>query len=380
MNKYVKRYLARATRGTWGKKRAIIREELTAHIQERVETHRVGGLSEADAVEKVLGELGSPHEVSAGMTRLHSMPTLLGSSFLFTAALVLSMILLSESIAQVLTPLPHRPVPACFDAGSVIDFRDECFTQEIYVNVNNLADTLEAQGVTATVDEGALSLSFPQGESTKFTYAEGTAYGENGYALDDVYQPTNEYASIWTIINRTVESTDLPITVSGWNNPTVTLGDAEFILGDEDTPVSGQAFYNSYLLSIAFGSSPSELTKSPVSPLFTMRNSGIWMVNENTYEGAPQNALTVGEGVYALLMQDVGEPSEPSDKGDAHFWIEVAEADSRGVVQFHRAPENFAVNFEGADVAVLIRLTGELNEAGDGFGYEIIPPDQITVE
>lgn len=53
------RYLTAATRGLRGRRRREIREELEAHLCERVLAHRIGGMTEAEAVERVLAELGS---------------------------------------------------------------------------------------------------------------------------------------------------------------------------------------------------------------------------------------------------------------------------------------------------------------------------------
>ena len=116
MNNDIQRYLNRASRGTWGRKRAEIKEELAAHIETRVNVHRSFGASEERAVEKTLRELGQPSHVSAGMTRLHSTPTILGSSLLFISALALSITILSGTVAQVLIPLPHLPTTCLFRA------------------------------------------------------------------------------------------------------------------------------------------------------------------------------------------------------------------------------------------------------------------------
>ncbi len=96
----VETYLRRATRGLWGKKRLEVREELEAHLQERVMAYRIGGLGETDAVKKALAELGKPQEVSLGMARLYTFPTLLGSGAALAVACVLVTALLPQGVAQ----------------------------------------------------------------------------------------------------------------------------------------------------------------------------------------------------------------------------------------------------------------------------------------
>ena len=76
----IESYLRSATRGLWGRERSTVREELEAHIQARVAAYCLGGLGEAEAVERTLIELGHPKEVNADMTRLYTLPTQLGAA------------------------------------------------------------------------------------------------------------------------------------------------------------------------------------------------------------------------------------------------------------------------------------------------------------
>ena len=70
----VERYLSRATRGLWGRRRREVREELQAHVEERTLVHRIGGMDEQGALERALAELGDPSTVQKGMLRLHALP------------------------------------------------------------------------------------------------------------------------------------------------------------------------------------------------------------------------------------------------------------------------------------------------------------------
>ena len=103
--KEVEQYLKSATRGLWGRKRQEVREELEAHIQERVVAYRIAGLDEEDATERTLRELGHPREVSAGMAKIYTLPTLFETSLLAAAACVLAASLSSSSLAQSVTGL-----------------------------------------------------------------------------------------------------------------------------------------------------------------------------------------------------------------------------------------------------------------------------------
>jgi biotin synthase-related radical SAM superfamily protein len=82
-NKRIEGYLKKSTRGLWGRKCAEVREELSVHIEGRVNAHLIAGLSESEAVEKTLVELGRPANVSNGMARVYTLPTMASSGVMF---------------------------------------------------------------------------------------------------------------------------------------------------------------------------------------------------------------------------------------------------------------------------------------------------------
>ena len=66
--KPLERYLNRATRGTCGKTRVLIRNELEANIRLRATELQLLGINEETAILKALEEMGAPNFVSTGMT------------------------------------------------------------------------------------------------------------------------------------------------------------------------------------------------------------------------------------------------------------------------------------------------------------------------
>lgn len=76
----VKRYLDRSTRGLWGRGRAVVREELAAHIEGRVAASLLEGMSEADAVDAALCDLGEAGRVNSGMAEIYATPVVLGAA------------------------------------------------------------------------------------------------------------------------------------------------------------------------------------------------------------------------------------------------------------------------------------------------------------
>ncbi len=165
-------YLRQATRGLWGRKQREVKEELEGHLHERVMAHRIAGLRETDAVERALVELGSPQEVNAGMTRLYTLPTVVGSGAALAALSVLVVALLPNGAAQALPGTPYFPSAECveaLDAGADGFLSGNCIETDdaLWLDQQALKRVLEPQGVTFSEtsapgsDEGILVLTFP---------------------------------------------------------------------------------------------------------------------------------------------------------------------------------------------------------------------------
>jgi hypothetical protein len=75
----LEKYLNNATRGLFGKQKLEVREELEAHVLERVRKHELSGLPREAAILKTLEELGNARAINQKMTEVHTMPTLLKS-------------------------------------------------------------------------------------------------------------------------------------------------------------------------------------------------------------------------------------------------------------------------------------------------------------
>jgi hypothetical protein len=68
----LEKYLNNATRGLWGKRKLEVREELEAHVLERVRKHEFLGLTREEAISKSLSELGSAQVIRLGLQRTYS--------------------------------------------------------------------------------------------------------------------------------------------------------------------------------------------------------------------------------------------------------------------------------------------------------------------
>jgi hypothetical protein len=109
----VETYLRQATRGLWGQKRREVREELAVHLSERTTAHRIAGLSEREAEERALRELGAPQMVSTGMAQIYTLPTVMGSSLALLALCLVVVALWPRGVAQTLTGTSYFPSLEC---------------------------------------------------------------------------------------------------------------------------------------------------------------------------------------------------------------------------------------------------------------------------
>lgn len=107
----LRRYLARATRGLWGQRRALVRSELEGHVRARVHDLRLLGLSEEKALSRALDELGAPALVSRGMARLYTLPRV--TPLLFAGLLFASAISLSQRPVAEMEVLRVGSLPRC---------------------------------------------------------------------------------------------------------------------------------------------------------------------------------------------------------------------------------------------------------------------------
>ena len=397
--KEVERYLNRATRGLWGRKRREVREELEIHLSERVTAHRIAGLSEADAVERALVEMGEPREVSAGMTRLYTLPTLFETSLLAAAACVLVVTLSSSSLAQSVEGLFYYPSEACvqdIESGEVrtgalgeSDASDACMMDDsLWLSVESLERAFEPQDVDVYQDR-FLTFDFPKADQV-FLASDAS---DTQYFIDGEEFPLaqSSYISLWKLLEAATRSRNINVDVTGWDNPTIKFNSASLQIGTEMQPVRGEDFYGAYLSWL--------LTDSLVYP-FT-DSSYMYMVNMYGEQGAstPEYASlhtlqieTTSEGsasnVYGVVViLDSAGPLVRDTYADAlddapgmAFLTDIARTNQKGQIDVHlptggvQFVETLSTNPEPG-TAVLVRLTGGSNEFQKW--YEVVSPEQI---
>ncbi len=399
MNSKIDRYLRKATRGLWGRKKREVREELTTHIEGRVQAHRIGGMDEDTALQRTLAELGQPGQVNSGMLKLHAGPSLAGLGALLVLVCALTVTLVSSSLAQSLNVSEQLPTPAC--AGSFTSTDDEfisglCsfYAGGVWTTVEALEQVLEPQGVEVVSNPDSLVLTFP-GETRPIfipaTYDFGYPIVED-YPLDelaDAFQVLPGYLLVWDVLDRVAASRDLPLEVEGWDNPNVCLANITFQLGTAETVVQSGNFYTPYLVKVTEKLFSPEASSVPLLPS-TVFPSDKLLTRQLRLDGKPGDIY----GVVSYSATTV-EPCTvfPVEKGycggwasfDTSFIIDVAPAAQDGSVTFQLPKADVAPSYVArfsnrprAGETMIVRLTGKADR--NGYGYEVVPPEQIELE
>lgn len=387
------RYLQRATRGLWGRKRHEVKEELEAHLHERVMAHRIAGLGETDALERALLELGNPREVSVGMIRLHTLPTLAGSGTFVAAACALVVALLPSGTAESLTGTFYWPSTKCVEALQATPAQQpsECFSIDgtFWVNQHSLQQVLEPQGVIfkklfADNAYSAFSVTFPGAEPVFVSPRDPNmrVYDEQGVEV----LPTLGYLSFWQFVHTVAFQN--PVKVEGWDNPVVTLNDATFQMGNPASPIAGTEFYDNYLEAVFYQYLVADV-REEYSHLTTPRTNYVYKSDRKTgtFRSVTLSLPPGAAGVYGLVIQlDAANPTidRPrwSAARDSAFAADVAQLKPDGTITFTlpKGPLRLSDEFvpeQQPGTAVLVKLSG--SGADDRGWFEVVAPEKVKV-
>jgi hypothetical protein len=368
MNKRIETYLQKTTRGLWGNKRREVKEELSTHIEGRVNAHLIAGLNETDAVEKALSELGQPKIVSTGMARLYTFPVVAGSSLLLAILIMFSIILLPNTNAQLLETSSVFPSQQCLqDAQS-----NNCEPREIWLSLEELVTTLTSQGVEVIQEKHSVKLLFPGSKTpinvdgrSSLTFYESEA--EDQIAKPEL-QPVLGYITFWEFINEFLATPYAPeVKITGWEDITLSIGSAKIQLQLDET--LSERLYMDYLIQ----------TQNDLFNYSSLESTSTWSTRDTTSTGYHFTLRSPAQGIYGIIKLERVQ--------DHHydFTISVSPATEQGNLIFYGAIGNprFIDSFHldpipEKQTALLLRLTGVIKDGK--VGYEIISPDQITLE
>jgi hypothetical protein len=326
----LEQYLKNATRGLIGKRKLDVREELENHVLEQAHKLELQGFNHADAIEKVLEQIGPASIVSSGMIGVHTMPTMI-RSILASLALALTSALFATNIQ-----------------AQSIHFNTEAESFRSWLEISKLR----------VKDAGTnFEITFP--DSPRIVRIN---------VIEQKSDTTNaviRLISFAEFLETTARETQLPVRINGWTPMTLQIGSSRLQFPD------AALFYSETL-----------------DPVFqSLGFKGL----PNQDGPACEHRLTVTDKpgtAYALLTTASLLVSNAADAPQTRYNLfDVAPVGSNGSITFHIPAQTLEFTNDikritqpqrpiANDQALLIRLTGRFNPT---LEYEtILPTETIT--
>ncbi len=396
----IEKYLKQSTRGLWGRKKAEVREELATHIEGRFNAHLISGLSMSDAITKSLNELGKPNNVSTGMTRLYTLPIMAVSSMFMAICFSLFMFLFTGSNAQAIEGSMYWPSEECIDAAQqgiissdpMQDYlaginvpRCGQVDNSLWLNLDDLKTVLLEHNIQAKQTGNSVQLSFPNKNPVFFDLGKSgvSTYDEN----NQIILPKIGYFDLWTLIKSVTTNPEIPLSIKGWDNPTITIDSASFQIGTSKQPFEGYDFYNNYLgkvlfnLDLLFGTNVANLN-IPLLDTFAPNWDRSLVEEKQLQVNTSSESGVYGVIVVLNLKNPIAQAvDDPLSRNNSAFFYDFARVNSDNTVTLN-LPNNENVQFvkelkslPEPGEAILVNLS-----ASNGASYKIVSPDQITLE
>lgn len=252
----LERFLRLATWSLWGAQKRTVRLELESHIAHKTWKYQTRGFSETEALQKALVDLGQPHVISAGMTGVYTMPTLFRNTVLVGLLLSLG-ITTFQSSAQV-AGTSRTPIQPCLDtANKTVNVgKNKISCEDImsfYISVDALKSDLIPKGVIFDQTEipqypdnkdikKYTTMTFPKGERIVLSESNNLVFVDTEIAL------LKQYVSAGHLLLEALPKSNLPVTLSGWDKPKVTVGETQFDISFEQALPKPQFLYGSLIM------------------------------------------------------------------------------------------------------------------------------------
>lgn len=347
-------YLKQATRGLWGKRKLELHEELEAHILEKAERYELTGATRAEAIAKVIAELGEAQAINRAMKGVHVMPTAIKVSLL--AAAVMGALLLNNrpGVAQVAT-ISTAPVGPCDLPESLPKSakRDLCKSKQIML-VNNW---LSLDGLAAALERQRVPVK-RSGKTLEFQVQGVPIQLKESYRRDG--QSYIVWWKFWNALFQHQASTQgFPIRMTGWANPRVSVGDVVLDFGTPAEAVISREIYVDFLLDI---------TARVLEPKS-------WVTETSNAAISPQHRVRLdaaNETVVGIVTRDerglINLDVAPVKNGVAQLYV------PQPALRFVGDMKKLSPYKSGGRVnAVLVKFTGEHSLVA-GPGYEVVLP------
>lgn len=185
------------------------------------------------------------------------MPNVFKISGFLTIAAAGAIAMLSVSSAQV-TGTTRTPIVQCQNPAKRVfevpltsspEPRQIPCETSVWLEISSLRKTLEPLGVkfeewVQGTNKG-YRLSFPDGSIASWQQETELDYGQGG--TDPVISYLPGFVSVNTFVDA-LRQVNVPFTMSGWDNPTLRIGQVVFGVGSKDALIQGQDWYRTALI------------------------------------------------------------------------------------------------------------------------------------
>lgn len=364
----LERYLKLATWGLPRRQRDDVRSELEEHVLERAAGLQAFGVPEDEAVKRALAELGPPERVCTGMNGVYLMPKIMKLTALSTIVVTLSLAGMTSGGAQVTTTDRRPQTPTCAQSSKPLTsderitvvrtegtltcyvFKDSGSYQGVYLSLDSLEQVLRSQGVQVRKQGATTSFKFP---NARREATPRVSFSQNGDRFISLAQTALNFGNL-----------GLPVRLSGWTNPTVSIGSVDFKIGTAQQPVEAVDVYREILIDVLLQLTPttsfSLARQGPGNPGGTAHTLQV-----NLPEGS----------VVGILTRRASGPAADFARVGKNGTVTLYPGAER--LSFVTDPKQLTPYLSnGSARAVLVRLLGNLN-AEAGKQYEIIAPSLI---
>jgi hypothetical protein len=307
----------------------------------------------------------------------------------------------NSSSAQV-TGTSRFPTPKCLNSDvKSVQFGSgfiECDVPQFWISTISLREVLEPLGVKFEVSQSPreahqkVSIRFPGATSSLIFNQDVSSVlaapnaDAVGIDLDPNFIDTSNF------FNQ-LRTTGLPVTIDGWDNLTVTVGQTRFSLGTTKLKVPGDHIYPDVLSKLLPNFWPEQ---KPDDKLLYISGEGMIGNPGSVVNNQHRIKLnTTAQTAYVVMTREPGpittwdwDGQDYSEKLFSEFRLtRILTNDATGTLKFASNAKTLkfvsdlkslkTVTRNGAGQAVLLRFTGHLEVGSKAF--EVVSPDRITV-
>jgi hypothetical protein len=185
------------------------------------------------------------------MSEVYTMPYVFRNTLLAAVLMTLGVGNLTAGVAQVVGT-ERVPIEACAAQQKTFQVGNQpwpCERPKLWLSLSSIRATLEPKGVKFSQPKGSpaqggmIWMRFP-GTDFDVTLSPEQQYGlitESGerktFKINPDFIAASDFMSSLFV-------TPLPVSVTGWDNAEIRVGETRFTLGNAQQPVTGKAFYN----------------------------------------------------------------------------------------------------------------------------------------